>query len=599
MPATVGFLLFTIGAPLAVVNAVTLSGVIGSTLIATGLSIAGSLAANALLNKPQQPRPEDGQISLRQAVASRKSGYGRQRIGGIYMLYAVANNGASIDVLAMHHGEIDAFERYFLGDDEVTLDDLGRVVHAENYHQPDEVGGYRVVSISTKVGFASETVHGFATSLVPSIWTSNHRGDGIASLALACYSVPEDQFAGVYPTGLPVPTAVARLQKVYDPRYDSVSWSTNPALCLAHYLTAPHGLGLDWYEAIEPALDLWIAAANVCDESVALKAGGTQPRYECHGTYAHDDDPSAVITALRSTMDAMIWQRPDGAIGIRAGKYVAPTVHIGPEHILGYQVQLGEAIERSVTEIKATYTDQSQDFASAEADPWTLGGVEALLGRSLSMSLDLGWVGHHAQARRLTKREAARQSTWVKGQITTNLYGLNALGERYMTVSIPELGTQFVGLIVEITDIEIDVLSGATISWIAADPNIDAWDAATEEGTAPGIAETYVPAATAPPDDLAAEAATVSGSTFITATFTGSYDDRGLQIRIEWQLDDIGGGTPGAWQSQTFPAADDGAGNYSYDIGPVVAGTDYNVRVAIVTPAGALTAYSDPVAVET
>ncbi len=596
MPETIGFLLFTIGAPLAVVNAVTLSG---SALIAAGLSIAGSLAANALLNKPSQPRPEDGQLSLRQAIAARKSGYGRQRIGGIYMLYAVADNGASVDVLALHHGEIDAFERYFLGEDEVTLDELGRVIHAENYHQPDEAGGYRVVSISTKMGTASETVHGFANSLVPSIWTSNHRGDGIASLALACYSVPEDQFAGVYPNGLPVPTVVARLQKVYDPRTDSYAWSANPVLCLAHYLTAPHGLGLDWYDAIEPALDLWIAAANVCDESVALKAGGSQPRYECHGTYAHDDDPSAVIAALRSTMDAMIWQRPDGSIGIRAGKYVAPTVHIGPEHILGYQVQLGEAIERSVTEIKATYTDQSQEFASAEADPWTLGGVEALLGRSLSMPLSLGWVGHHAQARRLTKREAARQSTWVKGQITTNLYGLNALGERYITISIPELGTQFVDLVVEISELEIDILSGATISWIAADPNIDAWDATTEEGTAPGMADPYVPVATAPPDDLAAEASTVSGSTEIVVTFTGDYDDLGLQVRIEWQLADVGGGVPGAWQSQTFPALAVSGYDYSYNIGPVAALTTYNVRVAMVTPAGTLTAYTDPVAVDT
>lgn len=596
MPATVGFLLFTIGAPLTVVNAVTLSGVVGSTLIATGLSVAGSLAANALLNKPQQPRPEDGQISLRQAVASRKSGYGRARLGGIYMLYAVADNGASVDVLALHHGEIDAFEKYYLGDDEVFLDGDGAVNHAENYHTPT---GLKVVTINTRRGLPTETAHGLATGLVPAAWTSNHRGDGLVSLALVCYSVPEDQFAGVYPTGLPVPTVVARLQKVYDPRSDSYAWSTNPALCLAHYLTAPHGLGLDWYDAIEPALDLWIAAANVCDEAVALKAGGTQPRYECHGTYAHDDDPSAMIAALRSTMDAMIWQRPDGSIGIRAGKYELPTVHIGPEHILGYQVQLGEAIERSVTEIKATYTDQSQDFASAEADPWTLGGVEALLGRSLSMPLDLGWVGHHAQARRLIKREAARQSTWVKGQITTNLYGLNALGERYITISIPELGTQFVDLAVEITEIEIDILSGATISWIAADPNIDAWDAATEEGTAPGTAETYVPAATAPPDDLDAEASTVSGATVITVTFTGAYDDRGLQVRIEWQLADVGGGSPGAWQSATYPADDDGAGNYAYDVGPVAALTTYNVRVAIVTPAGTLTAYTDPVEVET
>lgn len=596
MPQTIGLLLFQIGAPLVLANfAVSATG---AALINIGIAVGTSLAAGAIngaLNRTAQPQPENGQAVIRQAIAARRSGYGRQRLGGVYVLYEASDSGASVDIIALHHGEIDAFERYWIGDIEVTVDGGNLVQHAEYFR----VGGSPVMAITTKRGLPSETAHALATGQVPTIWTANHRGDGIASLCIVAASVAEDKFAKAYPNGQTItPTVAARLQKPYDPRTETSAWTANSALCLAHYLTSPHGAGLDWDRVIAPAIDLWIAAADICDEAVPLKAGGTQPRYQVHGTYSHDDPPSEVIKALLSTMDGWLWQRPDGSIGIRAGRYEEPTVTITAEHIRSYSLQLGEAIERSVTEIKASYIDQSQDFAAAEADPWVLGDVYARVGRSLPVDVDLSWVGHHAQARRLMKREASRQSAFAQGTITTDLAGLNAIGERYIRIELDELGDpRLASLIVEVTDLSIDLMSGATISWRAADPLIDLWTAASEEGTAPGTLGTYTPAATEPPDDLVGDTVSAGGVIYLSAAFTGDYDGRGQQVRVEWRVADIGGGIPGSWQAATYPAEDDGAGSYTYYVGPVTSGIDYDLRVAIVTASGALTDYTDPVTV--
>ena len=76
----------------------------------------------------------------------------------------------------------------------------------------------------------------------------------------------------VWQTGLPVESAIIDgVKDIYDPRLGSPSvnqWTNNPALCIAHYLTASYGLDADYATEIDE--DQLIAAANICDERVLL-----------------------------------------------------------------------------------------------------------------------------------------------------------------------------------------------------------------------------------------------------------------------------------------------------------------------------------------
>ena len=44
--------------------------------------------------------------------------------------------------------------------------------------------------------------------------------------------------------------------------------------------------------------DSAITAANMCDEPIALAAGGNQPRYRTAGAFSTDDAPMNVVSAL-------------------------------------------------------------------------------------------------------------------------------------------------------------------------------------------------------------------------------------------------------------------------------------------------------------
>ena len=71
---------------------------------------------------------------------------------------------------------------------------------------------------------------------------------------------------------------------IYDPRTSTHGYTENPALIIADYMTnADYGYRCQYGTEIN-VNDL-ITDANVCDEPVALAAGGTEPRYTCNGSF--------------------------------------------------------------------------------------------------------------------------------------------------------------------------------------------------------------------------------------------------------------------------------------------------------------------------
>lgn len=115
---------------------------------------------------------------------------------------------------------------------------------------------------------------------------------------------------------------------IYDPRKDSTvpggsgshraddqtTWewdddaARNPALQLLWYLLGWRINGLlSVGKGIPPEridLESFITAANLCDETVSLAAGGTEPRYRSDGVFSEGDSPTQVIDNLKATMNA-------------------------------------------------------------------------------------------------------------------------------------------------------------------------------------------------------------------------------------------------------------------------------------------------------
>jgi hypothetical protein len=234
----------------------------------------------------------------------------------------------------------------------------------------------------------------------------------------------------------------------------------------------------------------WIPAANICVQPIPLKAGGTEARYVCAGGYELQAPPKDVLNAILATCDGETYQRDDGAIGIRVGSLVAPTVTISDDHILSYSSFIRGASDSisPVNVVTAKYTARNLDYQEADADPWRDEDSISETGREETRSLDLTWVQTHSQARRLMKIASRRFNPEWTGQIVTDLDGLRAYGERFINLQIGELGIDDP---FEVTSFEI--LPGSMTMVIGVrsfDQLAYDWDPVHEEGTAPNVADT-------------------------------------------------------------------------------------------------------------
>jgi hypothetical protein len=106
-------------------------------------------------------------------------------------------------------------------------------------------------------------------------WTADHDGNGIAYL-YARLRFDQDKLYI-----LPTLRALVRGRMCYDPRDAATRFTQNPALCLRDYLIADFGMDIDPAEIDDTSVS---AAANICDEWVALDAAVTLTPVPDHTT---------------------------------------------------------------------------------------------------------------------------------------------------------------------------------------------------------------------------------------------------------------------------------------------------------------------------
>jgi hypothetical protein len=598
MAETIGLLALS---ELGIINFVIIGSVTAATVVGSAVLIGGSIGLNLLLNRPQStadpggpalPPPEAGHQPLKQPISPRIVGLGRVRLAGAYVLFE-ANNGTSYDVIAFHHGRIGGIVGYYLQDDVVTIDGSG-IVDV----QGDGRYGASSITIQTRLGLATETAYSGLVSALSSIWTTSHRGDGLASLYLKCAPVANIQdFPTIYPRQLPVPSVVADCTPIFDARDvtqsngDDSTWqvSSNPVLQIMFFLTdSDRGMGFDYAALISPSLTALLAQADICDAQVARADGGTEPRYASNGSYPLDSDPADVIASILDTCDGWLSQNGDGSLSIIVGHFISPTVTLESKHIRGCSLQYGLAEEEAVNELTIDYTEPLLDYKTAPGQPWRNEQDISERGRTLSQRFALPWVYSHPQARRLAKRRDNQNNATLRGTISTTLYGIRALGERWIQVTAPDL-PDLENVVIEVRGMTIDLLNATCqIKFISVNPNvIDAWDSAAEEGSSPTVPSKLVfPPPPVPQNILAF---TFSGA---GAQFRVSFDDPGrsdLTYQAAFRINGSGSAFTNAAIMNSFIEA----GRPTIGFIPLpFSSTTYEVKVRSFAPAGAASAFS-------
>jgi hypothetical protein len=224
----------------------------------------------------------------------------------------------------------------------------------------------------------------------------------------------------------------------------------------------------------------------------------------------------------------------------------------------------------------------------------------------LSQRFALPWVYSHAQARRLAKRKMARLRAPLRGTITTTLFGIQALGERWVGVNAPDI-PDLANLVIEVASAQIDLMNASMVfTFTAVDPaTIDAWTPATEEGSAPVVAQKLVSIPPPVPQNIVAVPSNGSGWLFNVECDNPGRSD--LTFQTEWRVNGSGGAfTTDVKQSPFAPGGDPGSANYGAGPGPNVHGgygaatsTTYEVKMRSFAATGAGSAFSSSTTVTT
>ena len=241
----------------------------GQTALLVGAGVFALNTAASMLGKQRPPTNDflpsgmaDRTLTVKAAASPRQVVYGETRVGGVIVFADTTGGNGILHLVVPFAGhEVNAFVDCYFNARLVTRDDSGVVPISNGFYTAT------TTKLLYHLGAAAQTYDTVLETAVGAKWGSSHRLRGVAYVYFALTNNTE---YGGSPPSIAI-SVQGRL--VYDPRTATTIWSNNAALCLSDYLTASFGLAAVYASEIdETAL---IAAANICDEMVALEAAST------------------------------------------------------------------------------------------------------------------------------------------------------------------------------------------------------------------------------------------------------------------------------------------------------------------------------------
>lgn len=367
-----------------------------SSLVMSGLSAALKPKAPAQQQQSLSYTDQGRTVTMRQPISSWRVIYGEARVGGAVTYKKVTNSQRDYHMIVTFAGHAcEAIDEVWFGDEVVPLDGSGNAT--------GKWAGY----VTIKKSLGDEAGQPFPDLVTASAgeWTDRHRQSGRTKIYVKLTAHAEK-----FPNGIPNITSVIRGKNdIYDPRTGTTGWSDNPALCINNYLTDTIiGRGVSYANQINAA-DL-IASANICDEAVTLKAGGSEVRYTLNGSFLVSEQPVDIIERMASAMAGHVVQI-GAQWNILAGAYLTPTITLAADDLAGpLQWQTMVSRRDSCNGVKGIFTDpgsnyQPTDFPAIKSETFLAQDNGERVWHDLDLS---AFVQSGTQAQRISKIELFR-----------------------------------------------------------------------------------------------------------------------------------------------------------------------------------------------
>ena len=395
-------------------------GAVASFGVAFAIGAGLSMVSRALMPKPSMGQQMVGlDFTVREPDATRKMIYGRTRVGGAVVFIDTTDGDEDNEyihmVIAMAGHEIDAFEKIYFNNELVW--NSGTILTA---WQP---------FLDVNIHLGNQTTADSELVARSAKWTSNHILRDTAYMYVRL-KYDAEQFAN----GLPNISATVRGKKVYDPRKDSTStvydsalgvstqrlatpstwsFSQNPALCVYDYLRdTKYGLSESASDINQSGL---ATAISLCDQNVALAAGGNQARYTLDGVIDTANSKKDNIEAMLSAMSGKLVYS-SGEYFVSGGAYVAPTVTIDESVMIGgLEVQTKQSRRSLYNGVKGIFRSEEDNYNAADYPAQLSSTFSAADGDPIYLDMALPFTTNNIRAQRIAKLALlqSRQQTTI------------------------------------------------------------------------------------------------------------------------------------------------------------------------------------------
>ncbi len=413
-------------------------------------------------------------------------------------------NRAEVLVIKLADHEVDALEGFYVNDEYYSFTGDGTV---PAFDIPGWGWGLQVYF---RNGAAGQTPPSSIVSTSNGNWDNDKTMTGCAHVFVR-YADKKDRT--IWPSGRPRFLWVVRGAKLYDPRKDSTipggsgahryatpstwEWSNNPYLCRYNWVRGIYnrggvtpqlmvGRGLTAQEAPPERA---ISRANICDELVGLKSGGTEKRYACGGMISSHDVGIDVEEWFAASMGGDIADR-DGIVDIDPGEAKSAVAEVTDDDlIVGQPISFSAYLNENqrCNTVVARFVDPTQRWQDVSA-PTRRDYADVISdGRPYEVSLDLPWVQSNTQAQRIAeiRRRQGRLERSFQFTLGPRFIGLEC-GDWIGVTSDRYLGGDRVEIVITSISLGADFKVTLTGREIAAD--VFDWDEDTDEivpGTLP------------------------------------------------------------------------------------------------------------------
>jgi len=448
-----------IGASFTAISGFTIAGFsAGNALLSLGLSM-GLQAVGSLFQKTPQQKP--GSVTSELQIGGnipRQAVFGRLAVKGqlVYAQTSGASNSVLKMVLVLSDGWCGPISRVRVNEKTVTIDGGGA---ATGGAATGMINLSPAANEIQRLGITGFGTGGAGGSSDPSLILQYYDGrPGQTSNADLVSSsggrlASADRFAGMAYVIVTAAQGTGNFDQIpdimvefagyrcYDLRKDGsasgsgahrrdqpATWepSDNPAIQAYNYLMGIQSEGQSFMGLDVPAYDLlddvWSAAANICDEAVALDAGGTELRYRsAHLITAEDADHRSALAPLLQAMAGYLIER-GGAYGIVAGAaYVAAASITDADIVWDRGVTWSASRSRTtrVNEVHGQFLDASSGWQANSYPRIESAAARVADGERLAVSLDLAAVLSVTQAQRIAR--ARLRETRREGSATLSL----------------------------------------------------------------------------------------------------------------------------------------------------------------------------------